>query len=150
MSEIIIKQSKNNPGKIVYDVDMIKSMNFFENTTHARVKDAFYLKDILTFVVFEGDMFKALGKNLSNLHKVENLLGKKVKIVEYNSDIIKFITNLLYPYKVSEIKQDGKLIVISDQDTKTKGLIIGAKAQNLRAYESIVKKYFDIEEIRVV
>ena len=151
MSGLTIKQStKSTPGKIVYDVDMIKCMNFFENVTHARVKDAFYLKEILTFVVFEGDMFKALGKNLTNLHKVEQALQKKVKIVEFNSDIIKFVTNLLYPYKVSEIRQDGKIIIISDQDTKTKGLIIGAKAQNLRAYEGIVKKYFDIEEMKVV
>jgi NusA-like KH domain protein len=136
--------------KIVYDLDMIKSMNFFEQATHARVKDAFFIKEILTFVVFEGDLFKALGKNLSNLHHVEKSLQKRIKIVEFNSDITKFIANLIYPYKVQEIRQDGRLIVISDQDTKTKGLLIGAKAQNLRMYESIVKKYFDIDEIKVV
>ncbi|MGV8150717.1 MAG: NusA-like transcription termination signal-binding factor [Candidatus Woesearchaeota archaeon] len=151
MSEITIKQSsKSSPAKTVYDVEMIKIINLFENVTHARVKDAFYLKDILTFVVFEGDMFKALGKNLVNLHKIEDMLAKRVKIVEFNSDIIKFVVNLLYPYKVAEIKQDDKIITISDADTKTKGLIIGAKAQNLRAYESIVKKYFDIDEMKVV
>ena len=149
MSEITLKQ-KNTPGKTVYDVDMIKIINLFENVTKARVRDAFYLKEILTFVVFEGDMFKALGKNLANLHKIEDMLQKKVKIVEFNADIIKFITNLLYPYKVREILQEGKIVTIKDDDTKTKGLIIGAKAQNLRAYEGIVKKYFDIEEIKVV
>lgn len=140
---------KTMPGNS-YDVDMLKNISFFEDATHARVKDAFYFKEILTFIVFEGDMFQALGKNLTNLHKVENALGKRVKIVEYNTELIKFLTNLLYPYKVEEIKQEGKIITITDSDTKTKGLIIGAKAQNLRAYEGIVKKYFDIEEIKVV
>ena len=146
MSGLTIK----NSTKTVYDMDMIKCMNFFENVTHARVKDAFYLKEVLTFVVFEGDMFKALGKNLQNLHHVERSLAKKVKIVEFNSDIIKFVANLLYPYKVADIQQNGKIITIADPDTKTKGLIIGARAQNLRIYEGIVKKYFDIEEIKVV
>jgi len=151
MAEITIKQAtKSTPGKQVYDVELIKTINLFENVTRARVKDAFYLKEVLTFVVFEGDMFKALGKNLVNLHKFEDMLQKKVKIVEFNADIIKFITNLLYPYKVAEIVQDGKIVTIKDDDTKTKGLIIGAKAQNLRAYESIVKKYFEIDEIKVV
>ena len=78
------------------------------------------------------------------------MLKRKIKIVEFNSDMIKFITNLLYPYKVESINVDGKIVTIHDEDTKTKGLIIGAKAQNLRQYESIVKKYFDIEEIKVV
>jgi NusA-like KH domain protein len=133
----------------VLDVDMLKCIGLFENVTHARVKDAFYFKEILTFMVLEGDMFKALGKNLSNLKRLEQMLQKRIKIIEYNPDIIKFITNLLYPYKVAEIKQDEKIITITDPDMKTKGLIIGAKAQNLRAYESIVKKYFDIVEIKV-
>ncbi len=149
MPEITLKQ-KSGATKTVYDVEMIKLINLFENITHARVKDAFYLKEVLTFVVFEGDMFKALGKNLSNLHRVEGLLQRKIKIVEYHPDIVKFIANLLYPYKVQDIKQDGHIVTITDPDQKTKGLIIGARAQNLRAYEGIVKKYFDIEEIKVV
>ncbi|MFA5796859.1 MAG: NusA-like transcription termination signal-binding factor [Candidatus Woesearchaeota archaeon] len=146
--EISIKQ-KSAAGKTVYDVELIKIINLFEQITHARVKDAFYMKDLLTFVVYEGDMFKALGKNLEHLHRIETLLKRKVKIVEFNTDLIRFITNLLYPYKVQEIKEDGHIVTITDSDMKTKGLIIGAKAQNLRAYESIVKKYFDVEEIKV-
>jgi len=136
--------------KQTYDVELIKTINLFENVTRARVKDALYMKELLTFIVFEGDMFKALGKNLENLKKIESMLKRKIKIVEFNSDMIKFITNLLYPYKVESINVDGKIVTIHDEDTKTKGLIIGAKAQNLRQYESIVKKYFDIEEIKVV
>ena len=64
--------------------------------------------------------------------------------------MVKFIANLLYPYRVNSITLDGKTVTIQDEDTKTKGLIIGSKAQNLRFYEGIVKKYFEIEEIKVV
>jgi NusA-like KH domain protein len=141
---------KGSSFKTVYDVDMLKIISMFENITRARVKDAFYIKEALTFVVFQGDKFKALGKNLSNLHRIEQMLQKKVKIVEFDSDIIKFITNLIYPFRVESIELNDKVITITDQDTKTKGLLIGAKAQNLRMYESIVKKYFEIEEIRVL
>jgi len=141
---------KGTAVKTVYDIELIKIVNLFEQVTHARVKEAFYMKDVLTFIVFEGDKFKALGKNLSNLNKIAQMLQKKVKIVEFSSDITKFITNLLYPYRVESIVQNEKVITITDPDAKTKGLIIGAKAQNLRMYESIVKKYFEIEEIRVL
>jgi len=141
---------KGSAAKTVYDIDLIKIINLFEQVTHARVKEAFYMKDVLVFIVFEGDKFKALGKNLVNLHKIEDMLQKKVKIVEFNSDTIKFITNLIYPFKVESIVQNDKVITITDSDMKTKGLLIGAKAQNLRMYEGIVKKYFEIEEIKVI
>ena len=136
--------------KTVYDLDLIKIINLFEQVTHARVKEAFYMKEVLTFIIFEGDKFKALGKNLANLHKIEQMLQKKVKIVEFSDDITKFITNLIYPYRVESIVMNDKIITITDSDSKTKGLIIGAKAQNLRMYESVVKKYFEIEEIKVM
>ncbi len=141
---------KGTAVKTVYDLDMIKIINLFEQVTHARVKEAFYLKDVLTFIILEGDKFKALGKNLTNLHKIEQMLQKKIKIVEFDSDIAKFIANLIYPYRVESIVLNDKTVTITDSDTKTKGLIIGAKAQNLRMYESVVKKYFDIEEIKVM
>jgi len=141
---------KGTSIKTVYDLDMIKIINLFEQVTHARVKEAFYMKEVLTFIIFEGDKFKALGKNLSNLHKIEQMLQKKVKIVEFDTDITKFITNLIYPYRVESITLNDKIVTITDSDTKTKGLIIGAKAQNLRTYESVVKKYFEIEEIKVL
>jgi len=141
---------KGTAVKTVYDLDMIKTINLFEQVTHARVKEAFYMKDVLTFIVLEGDKFKALGKNLSNLHKMEQMLSKKVKIVEFDSDITKFITNLIYPYRVESVVLNDKIVTITDSDNKTKGLIIGAKAQNLRMYEGIVKKYFEIEEIKVL
>jgi len=141
---------KGTTVKTVYDLDLIKIINLFEQVTHARVKEAFYMKEVLTFIIFEGDKFKALGKNLSNLHKIEQMLQKKVKIVEFNDDITKFITNLIYPYRVESIVLNDKIITITDSDPKTKGLIIGAKAQNLRMYESVVKKYFEVEEIKVM
>jgi transcription termination/antitermination protein NusA len=146
----MLLQKTTPKTKTVYDIEMLQLIGLFEKITHAQVKDVFYFKEILTFVIFEGDMPKALGRDNSNLQKVEALLKRRIKIVEYSSNMIKFITNLLYPYRVKSITQDGKTIIISDQDTKTKGLIIGAKAQNLRQYESIVKKYFDIDEIKVV
>jgi len=140
---------KGTALKTVIDMDMIKIINLFEQVTHARVKEAFYMKEVLTFIIFEGDKFKALGKNLSNLHKIEQMLQKKIKIVEFDSDITKFITNLIYPYRVERIVLTDKIVTIEDSDTKTKGLIIGSKAQNLRMYESVVKKYFEIDEIKV-
>ena len=143
-------KQKSTPQKMVYDVELIQTINMFEQVTHARVKEAFYFKEILTFIVQEGDIYKALGKNLVNLKKLESMLQKKIKIVEYSTDLIKFITSLISPYKVESIVQDGKVVTLTDSDQKTKGLLIGAKAQNLIAYEAVVKKYFEIEELKVV
>lgn len=132
-----------------YDNDTLKIMSLFEKVTRARLKDFAIHNNFLIFIVQKGQAGKAIGKEKSNVKNLEEKLGKKVKIVEYNEDVEKFIKNLLFPLKATEIKQEGSIVHVKGPDQKTRGLMIGAKAQNLRFYESIAKKYFDIEEIKI-
>jgi N utilization substance protein A len=137
--------------KAVYDVELLKLMKLFEDMTRARVKDCFHNKDKLVFVVEEGELMRALGKDRANLKKLEEKLNRNIKIVEFSPDTLTFIRNLLYPLRVSDMSMDDGVITIKGPDTKTKGLMIGARAQNLRNYEEITRKYFDnIKEIKVI
>jgi len=137
--------------KTKYDVELIKLMSLFENITRARLKDCFYSKDKLLFVVNHGEMGKALGKKKMHIEKLEKVLNRKIKIVEFNPDIKTFIKNLMFPLRILEIKEQDGVYTIKGPDTKTKGLMIGARAQNLRNYEEITRKYFDnIKELKVI
>lgn len=137
--------------KIKYDVQILSTMALFEKITHARLKDCFDNRDKLTFVVQEGQIGKALGKQRVNLKKLEDTFKRKIKIVEFNSDILTFIKNLMFPLRILEIKREEDIIIIKGPDTKTKGLMIGAQAQNLRNYEEVTKKYFpELKEIKIV
>ena len=136
--------------KISFDTDMLKFMALFEKVTHSKLKDCFFDRDKLVFLVDQGEMGKALGKNKTNLAKLEGLLKRKLKIVEFNENRLQFITNYLAPLKIVDIKEEDDVITITGPDTKTKGLMIGIKAQNLRNLEKIVSKYFTLEEIKVV
>jgi N utilization substance protein A len=136
--------------RITFDTELLKLMALFENITHARLKDCFFDREKLVFLVEAGEMGKALGKNKMNIVKLEKMLKRKVKIVEFNPNRLQFITNYLAPLRITDIKEDGDIVTVTGADTKTKGLIIGIKAQNLRNLEKIASKYFTIQEIKVV
>ncbi len=136
--------------KITFDTDMLKFMGLFENLTHAKLKDCFFDRGKLVFLIDQGEMGKALGRNKSNIVKLEKMLNRKIKIVEFNPNRLQFITNYLAPLRITDIQEEGDVVTITGIDTKTKGLIIGIKAQNLRNLEKTVSKYFKIEEIKVV
>lgn len=132
------------------DMETMRLINLFEQVTSARVKDCITYKERMTFIVEEGNLWRALGKNRANLLKLERLLKQKIKIVEYRPDKLQFIVNLLYPLKIVDMKDEEGVVTIKGPDTKTKGLMIGSRAQNLRATEEIVRMYFDCEEIKVI
>ncbi len=136
--------------KITFDTELIKFMALFENVTHSKLKDCFFDREKLVFIVDNGELGKALGKNKTNVLKLEKLLNRKIKIVEFNTNRIQFVRNYLAPLKILDVKEEDDIVTVVGADTKTKGLIIGMKAQNLRNLEKIIRKYFKIEEIKVI
>lgn len=137
--------------KFKYDVQTLQWMNLFEKITHARVKDCFINNEKLCFVIEQGNLRKALGKNKANIIKLEGLLKRRIKIIEYDKDVLQFIVHVLAPLRVTDIKNNDDVVTITGSDQKTKGLMIGARAANLRNYEKIVQKFFpDIKELKVI
>ncbi len=133
-----------------YDSDLIQKMNLFEKITGARLKDAFYFKNRLVFVVQEGELSKALGRNKERVKKVQRLFKEKVKVVEYSPEKVKFIVNFLNPLRIRSAEEKDGVVILKGEDRSVNALIIGSKAQNLRELERVVKNYFDLKEIKVV
>ncbi|MCC7574124.1 NusA-like transcription termination signal-binding factor [Candidatus Woesearchaeota archaeon] len=137
--------------KTKYDVQTLQIMTMFEKITRAKLKDCFTNKDKLYFIVQHGELRKALGDKKENVQKLVKATNRNIKIVEFNPNVLDFVKNIMHPLKMEDINMIEGIITIKGTDTKTKGLMIGARAQNLRNYEDIVKKYFEeIKEIKVV
>ena len=135
-------------SKIKYSSDIMQYISLFESLTGAKVKDCI-VNDSIFFIVHKNEMGRAIGKQGSNIKRVENTLKKKIKLVEFNNDVSQFIQNLIYPLKVKEIKEEDGIVTIYVDDRKTKGLLIGRDRHNINSTSEIVKRYFKVEEIKV-
>ena len=123
--------------------DSIQYINLFERLTNANVKGCFFNSQLI-FVVEEGHASKAIGKNGVNAKKIENLINKKIKIVEYNKDPVNFVKNLIFPLKIKEFMFNNDIIELY-ADNNTKALLIGRNSQNLDHLNDIVKNFFNIK-----
>jgi len=135
--------------KIKFDAATISFISLFERVTRAQVKDCIVGDSLITFIVEENEMGKALGKHGSNIKSLESNLKKKIKVIEYSPDMAKFIQHIIYPTHAKEIREDNGIVTIIPPDSRSRGFLIGRNATILRQNESIVKRYFDIEELRV-
>ena len=136
-------------NRVKYDSDLMKLMTLFESISGAKVKDAI-ANGKVTFVIEENDMGKAIGKNGVNIKKMEHMLKKKVKLVEFSSDVVQFVRNVIHPIEAQNVEYNDGIITISGKDTSTKSMIIGREHQNLNHTADLVKRYFDIKEIKVI
>ncbi|MBI4158751.1 NusA-like transcription termination signal-binding factor [Candidatus Woesearchaeota archaeon] len=124
-----------------YSNETIQQINLFEQLTHSKVKDLFYNDDYFLFVVQENYGAKAIGKHGENVKLFSKLTKKKLKIVEFSEDKVKFINGLIYPLHADSIEDKGELIEIH-ADTSIKALIIGRNGKNIKFYNTILQKYF--------
>jgi len=136
--------------KIKYDLNLLGLMNAFEKITRAKLIDCFIDdNELLTFIVEKNNLRKAIGKNGTTVKKLEDLMKRKIKVVENSLEMLKLIQNYIYPLRVDDIREENRIVIMKSQNTKTKGLLIGRQAKNLRNLEKVVKRYFEVEEIKV-
>ena len=135
--------------KIKYSSDIMKYMSIFESLTGAKLKDCM-VNDIVVFVVQENEMGKAIGKKGSNIKRIEGILKKKVRLVEFNNDVCRFIHNLIRPLDAKEIKEEDGIVSIYGNDVNTKSMLIVINRNKINSINEVVKMYFTVKEVKVV
>ena len=134
-------------ARLKLDQDTLGLSSLMERITRVRVKDCFKDDDDETiyFIVHRGEMGKALGKGGVNVKKVQQILDKKIRVIEYNDDLAAFVRNVIYPVEVEEVKVDENTVIIKDSRKKTKSLLIGRESRNLNILKRAVRRFFNVE-----
>ena len=134
-------------------MDQMRKISLFQNITKVTPRDCLddEKQDRLIFVVNEGKMGLAIGKNGSNIKSLQNLLKRNIELVEYYDDPIKFLKNLLNAKLINEVKintrPDGSPQAIVLVNPNNKGLVVGRAGRNAEKARLLAKRYFDIPSV---
>ena len=138
--------------KVKFDTELLQIMSTFDRITKVSVKDCFMdeVQGRMVFIVPQGKLWAALGSKGANIVRLERALNRKVKIVEFNPDKVEFVKNMAYPCVVKDAREEEGVITLVPDDSRTRGVLIGRNASNLRNLEKNVRRFFDVKEIKVV
>lgn len=134
-----------------YDTEMIRAINMFESVTDVEARDAIIKEDEAYFIVPEGKAGMAIGKGGKVVKKVQERLGKDVKIYEYSDNLGKFINNLV-PTNLRGVSVDddeeGKTVEI-DVPRESKGRVVGKNGSKIDSIREILKRTHNVDEVTV-
>jgi len=137
---------------ITLDTETIRLITLFENLTGAGVRDCLvdYENGVVYFVIDEGEVGKAIGKNGSTVKNTEKLIKKDVKIFEFSENIEKFTRNLIPQITSLKLKtEDGRNVVEVRVGKRYKATVIGRDGKNLKVYKELLQRNHDIRKITV-
>ncbi len=128
----------------VFDAQTLNYVRILEDITGAKVKDCFVDENgIVVFVIYPGDIGKAIGKSGNNIKMVMKILNKKISIIEFNEDPKIFIKNCIKPIN-AEVTINDKEIIIKSRNIKEKGLLIGREKSRLKKLKTLAQKYYGL------
>jgi len=128
---------------------MLGLSSLIENQAHVLVKDLFKEEETIYIIVAAGDIGKLLGKGGETVKRLQQKLGKRIKAIEYDDEVDKFVKNIIYPLQVEEIVCEDSVICLKDSQKKTKSLLIGRNGRNLKIINRAVRRFFNVE-VKVV
>lgn len=124
--------------------DDIKSISLFEQLTGAVATDCVITESGVVFVVKEGEIGRAIGKNGASINRVRSAFGRQVTVVEKASELSAFVANIFSSIKVKvDMRQAGeKPIAIVKVDAKDRGNAIGRNGERIKTARMLVERHF--------
>ncbi len=117
-------------------------MNALSQISKVSAKDCIIEGNLITFLIKEEDVGKAIGKKATNVKALQEKLNKRVEIIGYQTEPEKIVSKAL-GIDVSSSKINGdKLVLSMDSINKRKAMASGAK---LKRIKKLIKRNFEKE-----
>ena len=136
--------------------DELRLMSLFQSVTSATARDCIVDEkmDRVIFVVNKGQMGLAIGKGGSTIKQLQNVVAKKIELVEYSDDPAEFIRNMLNADMVNDVRlsdrPDGTKQAVVTVDQRKKGAVVGREGRNAEKARLLAKRYFQITNVQIV
>ncbi|HKZ61564.1 MAG TPA: NusA-like transcription termination signal-binding factor [Nitrososphaera sp.] len=142
--------------EIKLNSDELRLMSLFQSVTSATARDCIVDEkmDRVIFVVNKGQMGLAIGKGGSMIKQLQNVVAKKIELVEFSDDAAEFIRNMLNSDMVNDVRisdrSDGTKQAVVTVDQRKKGAVVGREGRNAEKARLLAKRYFQITNVQIV
>jgi transcription termination/antitermination protein NusA len=136
--------------------DELRLISLFQSITSATARDCIVddKMDRVIFVVNKGQMGLAIGKGGSTIKQLQNMVAKKIELVEFSDDPAEFIRNMLNADMINDVRiserDDGTKQAVVTVDPRKKGAVVGREGRNAEKARLLAKRYFQISNVLIV
>ena len=130
-------------------------MSMFQGMTGATARDCVVddKRGRVIFIIAQGQMGLAIGKEGASVKKIERAVKMPVEVVEWADDVEGLVKNSLGAKFVQEVRVserlDGTMGVVVFVDSRKKGAVLGLGGKNAEKVRLLAKRYFDVSNVQI-
>ena len=135
--------------------DELSLMSMFQGMTGATARDCVVddKRGRVIFVIAQGQMGLAIGKEGASVKKIERAVKMPVEVVEWADDIEGLVKNPLGAKFVQEVRVsvrlDGTKGVVVVVDSRKNGAVLGLGGKNAEKVRLLAKRYFEVSNVQI-
>lgn len=129
----------------------MRHLNLFAQVTRINTRFCFPYNEAIVFCVPKPMIFKAVGKGAGNIRKLNEITGKRIKIIASPrgiEDAKSFIEDIVKPVTFNDLDIKENEIVLT-AGSQSKAALIGRNKRRLLEMQKIVSNFFG-KEFRII
>lgn len=133
------------------DMQIMRYINLFERISRVSTTNCFVYNNTIIFAVPKKLVSKAIGKDAANVKQIYSILNKKARVIEERNidQVDKFISDIIEPASFNKIDlKNGELILSANRQNKA--ALIGRNRQREQELEDILKKFYNIQKLKIM
>ena len=141
-------------NEIRLTAEEIRYMSLLQDLTGAVARDC--IIDVennrIIFIVRPGDAGKVIGRRGTNINRLRKIFNRDVDVVEYADNLEDMVRNIFSPAKILGMRlvtRGDKKILYVAVDPNDKGKAIGRGGRKISLARLVLKRYFDIDDVRI-
>ncbi len=136
---------------ITIDNYALRTMAFFKEKTRVSPLNCIVTKTSIIFLVDNGLVRKAIGKDAVNVKYLRNQFKKDIKIFEKGERLDETISNFIYPIKLNSSKVHRRVLSLLLMNPKDRRLLLSNGQSTLRQLREVINVYHqNIRDIKLL
>ena len=147
-----MREAKSIKMSNTINMQDMRYLNLFNKETGVSTRFCFKYNDFIVFSVNKNLVSKAIGENGRNVRRINEILGRKIKIIsspEGIRDAKHFISEIVNPVGFKDVEITNDEVIISSAGVQSKAGLLGRNKRRLFELQKIVKDFFG-RDLRVV
>lgn len=132
----------------IIDMQAMRYINLLDKFSRVKTRRCFVHNNTLFFAVNRQLVSQAIGVAAANIKKIEENVGRKVRIVrepEGIQDAKRFIEDIISPIKLKSIEIREGTLFISVMSMQNKAALIGRNKRRYFELKKVVEDFFNLD-----
>ena len=129
----------------IIDMRAMRYINLLDKVSHVRTRKCFIHNNTIFFAVDSRQVSKAIGPAASNIRRMQESVGLKIKIIKDAqgiADAKRFVEDIVSPIKIKSVEVKENEIIIISGNNQNKASLIGRNKRRFEELERVIKDFF--------